>query len=237
MNKIAETLLIHGFAPLDADFINKTRQQVTHLTDDEKLADIKPKDNLALVALTEMKAIHAVEKLYYKQVDEKNGQQINIELSDGDIDLTRFQQLIVIENRDSFNEWFRYQPYVVDIDIENALVIYRGDGGDATAAKNLRLRWQQEKTSRAIIYFGDFDLSGFDIALRDDFDFLLLPTMAWLAKGLKPAHYPDEQLAVLRKVNHACPHGWKNLLSLMVNQQAGLRQQWMFGADLLCYQR
>jgi hypothetical protein len=229
INKISETLLAHNFAPLNTEFANKTRTQVTKITNDEKSSGIKPKDNLVLVALTNDVVTHSIGQCFYQKTQIIG--QINIELIVDNIDLAAFGQLIVIENRDSFNDWSCYQPQLIDA--KNSLVIYRGDKGDATAAKKLRQRWQLEQSDKQTIYFGDFDLQGLSIAISGHYDLLMLPELRWLSENLINDHYPDKQLSALRGIKKRCPGKWQHLLLLMIKQQAGLRQQWMFETKLV----
>lgn len=235
IDKIALTLVEHSFAPLETDFTNKTHVQAAKISANEKLGKRKPKDSLLLVALIQKNSIALLEQQFYQGSTDQTSnltKQFNIEVEVQKIVLTGYQQLIVIENRDSFNDWSLYQH---KIPLINTLVVYRGDGGDAKAYVKLSKRWKKEKPNAAMIYFGDFDLKGISIAISAHYDHLMLPSFDDLQTALKPEHYPCEQIKYLTSVSKTCPENWLKVVNLLINKQSGLRQQWMFDFILKLY--
>jgi hypothetical protein len=140
---------------------------------------------------------------------------------------------VVVENRDSFNDWHQYQ---VPDGLKHALVVYRGDNKyHSVACKSLLKLWRHRYVNKPRIFFGDCDLAGLRIALSAQYTSLLLPEIEVLQKQLITAHYPYKQEKYLTGLQAVCPLGWQGILNLMHNQKAGLRQQWMYGLPLSFY--
>jgi hypothetical protein len=148
--------------------------------------------------------------------------------------LDDFDSLVIVENRDSFNDWFEYQPYT---NLSKPLVIYRGDKHHSTACKILLKIWLNTQNNKPTIYFGDFDLAGLRIAISGGYSHLLLPEYKWLEEKLIKLHNPDVQQKYFARLEQDCPESWKHLLSLMSNTRAGLRQQKMYLTSLKTYSR
>jgi hypothetical protein len=91
--------------------------------------------------------------------------------------------------------------------------------------------------NKASIYVGDCDLSGLRIAVSGGYSYRLLLEYNWLTQRLMKQHYPDSQQKYLVKLEQYCPKGWKQLLMLMGDSGAGLRQQKMYQSSLEMYPR
>lgn len=191
------------------------RHQATNFTENEKQAGIAPKDYRVLAAFPN------------QQLSHYSAPQLNIELDIRQLDLTVFSHFIAIENRDSFNDWHKYQ--LAD-SFENPLVLYRGDGEEGKWFTKLKSDWAKQKPSCPQIYFGDFDLPGIKIGL--EYDGLLLPSLSWLAKNCIASHFEATHVRYEKQLNIECPIGWQDLLQLMLKNQKALRQQWMFDVPL-----
>jgi hypothetical protein len=148
--------------------------------------------------------------------------------------LDDFDSLVIVENRDSFNDWFEYQPYT---NLSKPLVIYRGDKHHSTACKILLKIWINTQNNKPTVYFGDFDLAGLRIAISGGYSHLLLPEYKWLAEKLIKQHNPDVQQKYFARLEQDCPESWKHLLSLMSDSRTGLRQQKMYQTSLKIYPR
>jgi hypothetical protein len=161
--------------------------------------------------------------------------QLNLELDIRTLDLLLFDYLVVVENRDCFNQWHRYQ---IPSSLSRVLVIYRGhDKYHSTGCKALKSRWFADKGNKGQVYFGDFDLDGLAIAIDSNipYQYLLLPEMAALTMQLDPLHYDEKNAFRLRQLNQRCPPQWHSVMALLLNEKKGLRQQWMFERELVLY--
>ncbi|RBI68671.1 hypothetical protein DQ400_04675 [Vreelandella sulfidaeris] len=148
--------------------------------------------------------------------------------------LSAFSALIQVENLDSFYEFSTELPALSGY--VNPLVVYRGDslygGGFALLAE----AWH--KTRRTHIYAGDFDVKGVTLALDNKATHLLLPNIEWLTQNATPLHVPAEQFPYqrrLRKHLAAFPpaHPVRDYLTLLLEKQHGLKQQW-FDGEMVC---
>ena len=141
----------------------------------------------------------------------------------------------MVENRDCFNQWYRYQVTSI---ISRSLVIYRGhDKHHSKGCMTLKSRWFDEKGEIGQVYFGDFDIDGLAIAIDSKiaYQHLLLPHLDYLPASLRSLHFADSNAHRQRELVNRCPQKWESLLNLLLTQQAGLRQQWMFGSELIIY--
>ncbi|WP_227842484.1 DUF7281 domain-containing protein [Vreelandella zhuhanensis] len=142
--------------------------------------------------------------------------------------LSAFSVLIQDENLDSFYE---FSPNISALNCYvSPLVVYRGDSFALLADA-----WH--KTRRKHIYAGDFDVKGVTLALDSSVTYLLLPAIEWLTQNATPLHVPAEQFPYqrrLRKNLAALPtaHPLRDYLTLQLEEQRGLKQQW-FGGELV----
>ena len=148
--------------------------------------------------------------------------------------LSAFSALIQVENLDSFYEFLPELPALSSY--SNPLVVYRGDSHYGGGFALLAEAWH--KTHRPHIYAGDFDVKGVTLALDSNATHLLLPTIEWLSQNATPLHVPAEQFPYqrrLRKYLAGLPsaHPLREYLTLLLEKQLGLRQQW-FNREMLC---
>ncbi|MGP9680257.1 DUF7281 domain-containing protein [Halomonas sp. AOP27-A1-41] len=148
--------------------------------------------------------------------------------------LSAFSAMIQVENLDSFYE---FSPDIASLSgYTNPLVVYRGDSHYGGGFALLADAWR--KTHRPHIYAGDFDVKGVTLALDSGATHLLLPNFEWLTQNATPLHVPAEQFAYqrrLRKHLAALPtaHPLCDYLTLLLEKQRGLKQQW-FEGDMGC---
>lgn len=224
--RINQILLEDKYASIFDDFSQSNHRSAALINPNEKQGHIKPTHHLILAAVTDPKILDVVCYGFYSQ------QQVNIELDVRELILDDFDCLIVVENRDSFNDWSEYQSYS---NLSNPLVVYRGDKCHSRACKTLFKTWLASQSSKSAIYFGDYDLAGFRIATSAGYTHLLLPEPSWLSQQMIRQHYPDNQQKYLAKLELDCPIGWQPLLQLMRENRAGLRQQKMYDTPLILY--
>ena len=224
--QINQTLLDVGYASIFDDFSQDTHQSAAQRNPYEKQGKLKPTHHLILAAFTDGGALAAINQYFYPN------QQLNIELDVARLKLDTFDSLVVVENRDSFNDWFKYKD---NASLPNPLVIYRGDQHHSTACKTLLRSWLNIPSNKPAIYFGDFDLAGLRIAASAGYSHLLLPESSWLTQQVIKPHYPDNQQKYLARLARECPKGWLPLFKLMREKRAGLRQQKMYSTPLILY--
>ncbi|QHJ10439.1 hypothetical protein FX988_00651 [Paraglaciecola mesophila] len=235
IDAIRDTYLMSMGEDIFADFSQDTHQSAAAKSTDEKQGVIKPTQSLVLIALTDTtpeqrrtETLRGFRQQFYAS------SQVNVELDITRLNLQDFDNLLVIENRDSFNDWHVFEK-TMQQSLKKLLVIYRGDSVYSSGASALLTRWQQTRPGNPCIYFGDFDLAGLRIACSGGYSQLLLPSENWLITNLIKQHYPDEQRKFEANLLTSCPKPWEPLLSLMCEQQAGLRQQWMYQQTLVLY--
>jgi hypothetical protein len=147
--------------------------------------------------------------------------------------LSAFSALVQVENLDSFYE---FSPDISALSgYVNPLVVYRGDSHYGGGFTMLAEAWR--KTGRPHIYAGDFDVKGVTLALDSSATHLLLPAIEWLTQNATPLHVPAEQFPYqrrLRKHLAALPsaHPLRDYLTLLLEKQRGLKQQW-FGGEMV----
>lgn len=207
------------------DYKELERREAASFNSDEKRAGIAPTDFRVLAAFSNQYGNVQLSSVYSQP-------QINVELDIRHLDLKPFTHLIAIENRDSFNYWYKFQMESL---FTNPLVIYRGDGEEARWLKVLRSQWQEAKSDCPTVYFGDFDLPGLRWAMT--YQQLLLPSKSWLEHNLKGEHFEAKHQPFAEKLIQDCPEGWRELLDLSLKQQKALRQQWMEDIPLFIYPR
>ena len=221
-------LQARGFAALSADLSGRDRARASELTVDEKQAGVRPTERQVLLAITDPRLLAAIAGRLYPSAGEI--QQSNLEADVELLDLSSYQQLVVIENRDTFNDWHRYAARA---GLSRPLVVYRGhEHWHSRACKTLLRRWHAQRADGPSVYFGDCDLAGLRIAVSAGYRALLTPPHAWLEANLIRAHYPSKQLKYLPQLVREAPPGWRGLLRQLSTGQAGLRQQWMTSAPL-----
>ncbi|CAM0557918.1 hypothetical protein EHLJMEHL_03009 [Vreelandella titanicae] len=148
--------------------------------------------------------------------------------------LSAFTVLVQVENLDSFYEFSSEQPALSGY--ANLLVVYRGDSHYGGGFALLAEAWR--KTRRTHIYAGDFDVKGVTLALDTNATHLLLPDIKWLTQNATQLHVLAEQFPYqrrLRKHLASLPsaHPLREYLTLLLEKQRGLKQQW-FGGEMVC---
>ncbi|WP_163557389.1 hypothetical protein [Halomonas sp. NO4] len=150
-----------------------------------------------------------------------------------DISLETFDVLVQVENLDSF---YAFEPGIPALSHWPCpLVAYRGDKHYGGGSAKLAEAWAA--TGKPQVYAGDFDAEGVRIALGSQATHLLLPPLEWLQAHATAGHLPAGQMnaqAVLRRCFAARPagHPLPAYLSILVEEQRGLKQQW-FDHDLI----
>ncbi|SDN43525.1 DUF7281 domain-containing protein [Vreelandella arcis] len=145
-----------------------------------------------------------------------------------DINLDQCDVLIQVENLDSF---YAFLPQIPALSgYANPLIVYRGDSHYGGAFKQLASAWNA--TQKPHFYAGDFDVEGLGIALSSSASHLLLPPLAWLTEQATTFHDPANQLEdrprLLRHRDQLpAAHPLQPYLTLLLDQQRGLRQQWL----------
>ncbi|WP_158971696.1 Wadjet anti-phage system protein JetD domain-containing protein [Paraglaciecola sp. L3A3] len=223
---INQILVEDKFASIFDNFSKDNHQSAAQRNPNEKQAKIKPTHHFILSAVIAKSILNSVTQELYSV------SQINMELDLEKLPLDHFDSLVVIENRDSFNDWYKFSAYA---GLANELVVYRGDRYHSTACKTLLKTWREKYKDKAVIYFGDFDLAGLRIAISGGYSHLLLPDSTWLSEHLIKQHYPEEQDKYLARLKLECPQGWRSLLGMMSEKRAGLRQQKMYNTQLTLY--
>ena len=146
------------------------------------------------------------------------------------LELSVFPSLVVVENLDSFYQYFSHHPqrYSLPELAQQALVIYRGDGIESRARGALVKAFAA--TGKPVIYFGDYDTAGLSIALHGDYSHIMLPSYESLLRNANDLNQPAEQLHLCAGVSAyaaqlvaAAPV--KRYMLHNTEQQKGLRQQ------------
>lgn len=226
------SLLKQGSLREHVDVLAGARDEVTSVTSDEKLATKLPTEHLMLSACVDL-SLRLSHQSFFNFAEIPP--QVNIELDIHTIDLSRYDYLIVVENRDSFNQWHQYK---ISLDITRPLVVYRGhDKYHSKACSALKSRWLQEKGAVGQVYFGDFDIAGLSIAINSTtaYQYLLLPPLDKLMPLLKSFHFNESYMHGQRAVTERCSVNWYPLLELLIERKKGLRQQWMIEFELALY--
>jgi hypothetical protein len=228
IDKIRDAYLIYMQEDIFDDFNGDNHQSASEKSVDEKLGKIKPTHHLILAAFTENLTFEGFQQEFYPSP------QVNIELDINNSDFFAYDTLIMIENRDSFNDWHLFRQQILN-DLGNVLAIYRGDSHYSTAATALLKRWRDSRSDSKVVYFGDFDLAGFRLAISGQCTDLLLPEQTWLEQHLVTQHYPEKQKKFLDNIQQDCPVGWRLLFKLMSDHKAGMRQQKMYQTPLVLW--
>ncbi|WP_346798753.1 hypothetical protein R5M92_06500 [Halomonas sp. Bachu 37] len=145
-----------------------------------------------------------------------------------DIDLEECDVLVQVENLDSFYEFSPELPALSGY--ANPLIVYRGDSHYGGGFKQFASAWNA--TQKPHFYAGDFDIKGVSIALSGGASHLLLSPLGWLTEQATPFHDPAKQLEYrprLQRHRDQLPaaHPLQPYLTLLLDQQRGLRQQWL----------
>ena len=228
ISKIRDAYMFVMEEDIFADFSEDSHQSAAFKSADEKQGKIKPTHHLILTALNKNACFEGFQQEFYPCG------QVNVELDIGALNFSAYDSLIIIENRDSFNDWYVFQTQISS-DLGKVLTIYRGDSHYSVAATTLLKHWRVSRPDCPVIYFGDFDLAGLRLAVSGQCTHLLLPELQWLQQRLVSQHYPEEQEKFLSGLQQDCPDICQPLLQLMRDRRAGLRQQKMLDTALILH--
>lgn len=234
IDKVDSKLRSMGYSPLSQliEGLKGDRIHSARYSPNEKDANTSPMEYLVLSACTELSMRLSYQSLL--QLDDLPA-QIQLELDIRELDLSQFDYLVVIENRDCFSAWHQY---LLPEELTRLLVIYRGHEKEhSKACQWLKARWNKEKGPNNQIFFGDFDPHGLAIAIDSStpYQYLLLPSVDWLQANYVTAHFDDNNAYLTRHLLGRCPERWQSLITMMYDKQIAVRQQWMFGMPLQLY--
>ncbi len=229
---IEHWLALHGQGTLQSQAQSRLGERTEVTSSNEKIAKIKPMQHRVLCVSCNLDQ-RLNQQYFFHLVD--TPKQIISELEYTNIDLTYYDYLVVIENRDSFTDWHRFIPFIKGL--INPLVIYRGhEKKHSKGCKALKARWREIKGDQGLVYFGDADIAGLGIAIAGEvpYQHLLLPEMRVLTAKLDPAQVNSAYDYARRNIDKRLFEKWHGLYS-MLNQKAALRQQNMFNLPLVLY--
>ncbi|SFC03597.1 hypothetical protein SAMN05660443_1247 [Marinospirillum celere] len=228
LGQIEKALKELGQQPLQAGDPAQTREDQAQLGLDEfKGQGESPREQRLLVNLPNANG-------FLDQVCLEPSRRVYADLDWRDLNLTSFEQLLVVENLDSF--YSLQQPgCLLPASLNSALIAYRGDQHYASGLKQLKSCWRDRR--KASIYLGDFDAKGVNIAVNEGYTHLLLPPLAYVQEKAAALHQPEQQLRYqksLREKLQALParHPLVAYLQLLIREQRGLRQQWFRTSEL-----
>ncbi|PXX97549.1 DUF7281 domain-containing protein [Halomonas sp. LBP4] len=221
MGQVLDSL---GQPPLDAALSGRTTaEQADQGSLEAKSVRESPRARRTLVSLPVLArpAWLAAEPREYRDLDWRS------------LDLGAFDALIQVENLDSF---YAFTPDIVaTAHCRQPLVAYRGDRHYGGGFAALGEAWSAR--GKLHLYFGDFDAAGIGVAMASRATHLLLPPLEWLKRHATADHLPAAQMtaqAALRDYRATLPggHPLRGYLTIILDRQCGLRQQW-FGNDLI----
>lgn len=227
--RIEQTLIELGLHRLDDDIQQQDRfQQSDSSRVEHKGLGLAPKERRVLMAQANCGA-------YFPEWVNTSPSQWVMDIDWQTLQLSVFPSLLVVENLDSFYEYFTHHPqrYILPELALNALVIYRGDGLESRARKALVEAYAA--TGKPVIYFGDYDSAGLNIAVHGLYTHIMLPSLQNLFDSAYDVAQPAGQLelaASIEKYAEQLPEyePLKSYLMHNTQRQKGLRQQAFKGA-------
>jgi len=229
---IEHCLQLHGQGNLASQVETRLGERSTVSSSNEKIAQITPMQSAVLCASCDL-GQRLNQQQFFNLTDPPA--QVNVELDSRHIELSHYDYLVVIENRDSFNDWHSYLPFTQGL--ANALVVYRGhEKAHSKGCKALKARWQQAKGDNGLVYFGDADIAGLGLAMAGEvpYQHLLLPSLSSLKANLDPAQVNAEYDYSRRNLKNQLLRSWLEVYEAL-NQKAALRQQHMYNLPLVLY--
>ena len=222
--RIEQTLVELGLHRLDEDIRQQDRfQQSDSSRVEHKGLGLAPKERRVLMAQANCGA-------YFPEWVNTSPSQWVMDIDWQTLQLGVFPSVLVVENLDSFYEYFTHHPqrYILPELALNALVIYRGDGLESRACKALVEAYAA--TGKPVIYFGDYDSAGLNIALHGLYTHITLPSLQNLFDSDYDVAQPAGQLelaASIEKYAEQLPEyePLKSYLMHNTQRQKGLRQQ------------
>lgn len=222
--RIEQTLAELGLHSLTDDIRQQDRfMQSDHSPVEHKTVGLTPTEQRVLMAQANCGA-------YFPDwVNTVPGQWV-MDLAWESLQLEVFASLVVVENRDSFYEYYNQHPHRYQLPEQafDALVIYRGDGFASKGCQALLTAYGA--TGKPMIYFGDYDSAGLNIAIHGPYSHIMLPSFTYLRDNAKDLGQPAGQLQLSNSVKQhaehlAAEHPAKQYLLHNTEQQKGLRQQ------------
>lgn len=198
-----------GFDPLEG-VPQGNRREVAAEAIDEKIARERPDDRYVLVKGRLPEPLPPL------------ASDLSLRVPVSGLNPDAIAQVVVIENLDSFDDWYAFRS---PAELADALVLYRGHAGLARGTRNL-LSILPEHIP--VTVFPDWDPAGLLIALTlPRADALLAPTLtdALLAKG-SPEHFAGQHREA-RHLDNADLGGWQPVWDAMKAARISLKQQHM----------
>ncbi|HHX36234.1 MAG TPA: hypothetical protein GX719_13300 [Gammaproteobacteria bacterium] len=222
--RIEQTLAELGLHRLDEDIRQQDRfAQSDSSPVEHKSVGLSPKERRVLVAQANCGA-------YFPEWVNVSPSQWVMDIDWQTLELSVFPGVLVVENLDSFYQYFSHHPqrYVLPDLAQQALVIYRGDGLESRARKALVEAFAV--TGKPVIYFGDYDSAGLNIAVHGAYSHIMLPSLDSLLAQANDLGQPAEQLHLSHSVTAYAEQltptsPLKSYLLHNTQQQKGLRQQ------------
>lgn len=224
MTHIEQTLAELGLHSLSVDIRQQDRfAQSDHSPVEHKTTGLTPTERRVLMAQANCGAYfpERVKTIPAQWVMDLDWQTLQLEI---------YHSLVVVENRDSFYEYYAQHPqrYQLPEQALTALVIYRGDQQESKGCKALLTAYAA--TGKPIIYFGDYDSAGLNIAVHGPYSHIMLPEFDSLLSTANDSGQPAKQLKFSPSVKRyaaylPADHPAKPYLLHNTQQQKGLRQQ------------
>lgn len=222
--RIEQTLAELGLHSLTDDIRQQDRfMQSDHSPVEHKTVGLTPTEQRVLMAQANCGA-------YFPDWVNTVPAQWVMDLAWESLQLEVFASLVVVENRDSFYEYYNQHPHRYQLPEQafDALVIYRGDGFASKGCQALLTAYGA--TGKPMIYFGDYDSAGLNIAIHGPYSHIMLPSFTYLRDNAKDLGQPAGQLQLSNSVKQhaehlAAEHPAKQYLLHNTEQQKGLRQQ------------
>lgn len=186
------------------------RAQVAAVAIDEKIARQRPDDAFVLVKGRLPSPLPVLNS------------ELSLRVPLASLDLESIGQIVLVENLDSFDDWYAYPA---PAELADSLVLYRGHGGLARGAR--RLLAALPETTRVTV-FPDWDPAGLLIAASlSRADALLVPESIepLLAQGSRE-HFSRQHLAA-RHLDSAGLGGWQGVWEAMKAHRVSIKQQHM----------
>lgn len=229
IDRIEQTLQELGLAGLTVDLSQQDRfAQSDSGAAEYKSTGLAPSENRVLMAQANCGA-------YFPDWVTEPPSQWVMDIDWQRLQLKQFSDVLIVENRDAFYAYFALHPqrYTLPEPALHALVIYRGDGDESKGCKALREACLV--AGKNLIYFGDYDSAGLNIALNGGYTHIMLPLDGYVFERANDIAQEAKQIHLAHSVDafaQQLPAGdpLKKLLEHNTKQQKGLRQQAFKGA-------
>ncbi|SFX66322.1 DUF7281 domain-containing protein [Marinospirillum alkaliphilum] len=232
IQRVQQLLLDEKLPPLAFDASGKSSlQQAEAGLEEHKGVRAAPTAARVLVSLPNQQGLlpYGVSQLHAR---------LELDLDWQQLDEKAFDALVVVENLDCFYQFNTPDALELPQALQPALILYRGHGHEARGCKALKSAWA--RLGKPCIYLGDFDAKGVSIALHEGYRQLLLPEWPGLQQQANALHQPPEQLDYLPALQRHLDglpedHPLQPVLSLLLSDHKGLKQQWFKNHPLQLY--